>query len=425
MAKEYYFISDLHIGGDGPLDQCDFEEELIDFLGKLEEKTNGTELIIVGDAFGLWEFTEEKGVDKLRKLVSSHPKLFDQFTQTGAKIPITLIPGNHDYDLACFPEYVPYLNQFNIILEPVESITRPIGKHKIWIEHGNQHDDFNAFEEFGDPADTPIGFFVTSQFVGGASEISSLGKQNWLKDIQAVYPTEHVPHWVFSNYFYREMSPILRWFLVPFILLFTFSAGIVLLALAEEFGFLGTTLSQLKFLNYLGGIGSLIGLVITVNSAIISFLLMLSIPLFFLVRDIKSTLRRYRLIGKEGLVLEKKENYDNAARQVFKDDPLVKVFIYGHTHNASLDVEDGQAIINTGTWLKKLTRIPAWFQFMPAIYYPTHDLNIFRISEDAGTINIEYFKQDKKMEQNDLTLMQKLMTWRRKPKSPSISNLRL
>ena len=25
----YYFISDLHIGGDGDLDQCDFETELI------------------------------------------------------------------------------------------------------------------------------------------------------------------------------------------------------------------------------------------------------------------------------------------------------------------------------------------------------------------------------------------------------------
>ena len=25
MATEYYFISDMHIGGEGPLDHCDFE----------------------------------------------------------------------------------------------------------------------------------------------------------------------------------------------------------------------------------------------------------------------------------------------------------------------------------------------------------------------------------------------------------------
>lgn len=423
MTKEYYFISDLHIGGDGPLDQCDFEEELIAFLKQLELMESDLELIIVGDAFGLWEFTKEKGVDKMRKLVSSHTKLFDQFTKTGAKIPITLIPGNHDYDLACFPEYVPYLEQFNIRLEPVASITRPIGEYKIWIEHGNQHDDFNAFEEFGDPADTPVGFFVTSQFVGGASEISALGKQNWLKDIQAVYPTEHVPHWVFSNYFYREMSPILRWFLVPFILLFTFSAGIVLLAIAEEYGLLETSLSQLKFLNYFGGIGSAIAMVVAINSAIISFLLMLSIPLFFLIKDIKSTLKRYRLIGKEGLVLEKKENYDSAARKVFAEDPEVKVFIYGHTHNASLDIENGRAIINTGTWLKKLTRIPALFRFMPSVYYPTHALNIFKVFHDGEKIAIEYLTRDKNEEQNDLTLMQKIMTWRKKPAPPSIPSL--
>ena len=35
MPMTYYFISDLHIGGDEALGVCDYEAELIEFLEKL------------------------------------------------------------------------------------------------------------------------------------------------------------------------------------------------------------------------------------------------------------------------------------------------------------------------------------------------------------------------------------------------------
>ena len=133
---EYYFISDLHIGGDGPLNECDFEKELIAFL---------------------WEFTEKQGLDKLRTLVQTHGALFDQFRRTGSRVRITLIAGNHDHELACYPDYVPFLKDYGIELLQEESFTRPLAGRRIWIEHGNQHDNFNAFKQFGDPAATPIG----------------------------------------------------------------------------------------------------------------------------------------------------------------------------------------------------------------------------------------------------------------------------
>jgi len=37
MADVYYFISDLHIGGDEQLQQVDFLDELLAFLEELEE----------------------------------------------------------------------------------------------------------------------------------------------------------------------------------------------------------------------------------------------------------------------------------------------------------------------------------------------------------------------------------------------------
>ena len=105
-------------------------------------------------------------------------------------------------------------------LEQDASITRELETRRLWIEHGNQHDETNRMPDYGNPHAQPIGYYITSNMVGGAGQLSERGRYNWLKDIQSVYPTEEVPHWVWTNYFYREMSPFLRWVTVPFLLLF-------------------------------------------------------------------------------------------------------------------------------------------------------------------------------------------------------------
>jgi UDP-2,3-diacylglucosamine pyrophosphatase LpxH len=71
VATEYFFVSDLHIGGDEQLKILDFEEEFIEFLKSLEGRESDTELVIIGDAFGLWEFTTAEGVEKFDLLPST------------------------------------------------------------------------------------------------------------------------------------------------------------------------------------------------------------------------------------------------------------------------------------------------------------------------------------------------------------------
>src|ERR1700691_2483810 len=90
----YYFISDFHIGGDGDLDQCDFEGELIAFLRRITEGPLPAELIIIGDAFGVWELTEVKDDANVQRIARTHRELFEQFRETGRRIRITLVPGN-------------------------------------------------------------------------------------------------------------------------------------------------------------------------------------------------------------------------------------------------------------------------------------------------------------------------------------------
>ena len=156
--RTYYFISDLHIGGDEALGVCDFENELIDFLGELAAKRDeDVELVIIGDAFGLWELTRVEGKDKLDTLIGQFPRIFEAFRETGQKICITLLPGNHDYELACYPEFVDVLGGYNIHLEQSESITRDLHEGRLWIEHGNQRDVANRMPDYGNPHAQPIG----------------------------------------------------------------------------------------------------------------------------------------------------------------------------------------------------------------------------------------------------------------------------
>jgi hypothetical protein len=88
-ATRYYFVSDLHIGGDETLQQVDFMDEFLDFLRDLETTDEDAELIVNGDAFGLWEFTEIEGFAKFDALVDRYPELFEQLRATGETVPIT------------------------------------------------------------------------------------------------------------------------------------------------------------------------------------------------------------------------------------------------------------------------------------------------------------------------------------------------
>lgn len=410
MQKEYYFVSDLHIGGDEALGVCDFEEELIDFINEIANRTENVELIIIGDAFGLWEFTQIKGIEKIKTLIVQFPHIFETFRRVGEKIKITILPGNHDYEIACYPELVDIFKTYNIVLEQTPAITREIGGKRLWIEHGNQYDVINRMPDFGNPHALPIGYFITNKMIGTAGRLSKHGRYNWLKDIQSVYPTELVPDWVLSNYFYREMSPLLRWVLLPFLLL----SGLTLFVLVGgALEYLNITESNIfldnQIFNSLGIVGSLFQIILTINAVVLLILLALSIPLGLILRDLKKTLKRFGIkLDTSKLTGEKEELYLNAARKIFNDHPETVAFIYGHTHKPSIQQVRDRYVINTGTWLKQFERISPRFGFLPTIYVPVFCLNYFRIKAEKDNIVIEYLKVDK-LTSSDLTLVQRVM----------------
>ena len=228
--RVYYVISDLHIGGDEQLEEVEFLDELLDFLKRLERTDEDAELVINGDAFGLWEFTTVEGMAKFDIIEETYTELFEQLRATGESVPTTLLPGNHDHELAAYNEYVERFAEYNVNLVQAESITRPVGDRVIHFEHGHQQDPNNRIEDLKDPNATPLGYYYNTLVTSRAGQLSDRGRYNWLKDVQAVTPTERMPIWLFSKYFYREMNPLLRYALVPFLLLFNVSAVVAILA---------------------------------------------------------------------------------------------------------------------------------------------------------------------------------------------------
>ena len=79
-------------------------------------------------------------------------------------------------------------------------------------------------------------------------------------------------------------------------------------------------------------------------------------------------------------------------------------------------------VLNMGSWLKKLKRISSIFRFLPAVYYPSFQLNYFKILAEGDRLEIVYECMPKQARSN-LTPLEKLaILGRRKPQPIAISH---
>lgn len=416
MPEEFYFVSDLHFGGDGQLMACDFADEFIDFLQRLAQKDKETELIIAGDTFGFWELTTVRGTAQLDEIIKFHADIFEQLKSTGERIQITIMVGNHDYDLACDSEYAEKLAKYNITLDTSLFLIREIGGRKIYVEHGQQVDPYNAATEYGNINALPLGYFITESLVSGASKYSVFGRSDWLKDIRSV-DVRQIPDWLVSNYFYNEMNIILRWLLLPFLLLLTITAVALAGQLLKYLGIFDVNyLLDNALFRALGVFGDILSWIIFVSMLVWFFIFVISVPLYFIYRDIRSTLSRMQVFPsyKSAPTEEATNIYLTRARAVFAQNPDIYAYIFGHTHDAFLIKESGRVIINTGTWLKILRRVQVRFGLLPGVYYPTFRLNYFKIRAEAEKIVVKYVELKKKPTKK-LTLLQRFVIFGRKP----------
>ncbi|WP_254861870.1 metallophosphoesterase [Halovivax gelatinilyticus] len=414
--RVYYVISDLHIGGDEQLEEVPFLDELLEFLGELESTDENAELVINGDAFGLWEFTTIEGIEKFDALEASYPRLFEQFRKTGENVPITMLPGNHDHELAAYDEYVERFAAYNVDLIQDPSVSRPVGDAAIHFEHGHQRDPNNHIEDWGNPHASPLGYYYNTHVTSRAGQLSDRGRFNWLKDVQAVTPTEWMPLWILSKYVYREMNPILRYALVPFLFLLNISALVAILVGLDWLGIYGMPIEAVQtFLGQFGLAGTAIYGIIAANVMIAGLLLLLGVPLYLIKHDISRTIDRFGVFETD-LTVDASAPYETAARELFEDEPETAVFCYGHTHRPGVESVDGGLLVNTGTWLKRLHRRDGITGFLPPVFYPSYQLCAVRIAPEADGIAVEYEAIEKpNPAPEELTLTERLLTLGRKP----------
>jgi UDP-2,3-diacylglucosamine pyrophosphatase LpxH len=425
VAGNYYFLSDLHLGGDGELRHCDFADEFVAFLKELATKGDDSELIIGGDLFGFWETTTVQGTAMLDEIVKHHGAIFDQLRETGNRVKITLMAGNHDYDLACDPAFRDRLADYNIELHADISLKRELLGRTLWVEHGQQCDPVNASPDYGNRYALPVGYFITRTVVAGGSRHSTFGRGNWLKDLRSV-ATEQIPDWVLSNYFYREMGPVIRAVSTVFLLLLSFT---VVALVGEVLSFLGIFNVNVLFDNSvfrsLGFVGSVLHAIVAVNMLILFFMLVVALPGWVVLHDVMKTLRRFRVSPTELATGEGRTNdvYIQRAHEVFAEHPETAVYLFGHTHHAFLLRENDRVILNMGTWLKILDRVPVRFGYLPSVYYPTFRLNYFHIGAERSQIVIRY-AEISKTPARELGLLQRFVTLGRKlPTPPEIPEI--
>jgi len=413
----YYVISDLHIGGDEQLEEVEFLEELLAFLARLAETDEDAELVINGDAFGLWEFTGIDGVAKFDALLETYPELFEQLRRTGENVRVTMVPGNHDHELAAYDAYVERFAAYNVDLVQDESVTRRVGDRVVHFEHGHQRDPNNRIEDWGNPHATPLGYFYNTLVTSRAGRLSDRGRYNWLKDVQAVTPTERMPVWLLSKYFYREMHPLLRYALVPFLLLFNVSALLALLAGLHLAGVWSAPVTATTaFLEGFGRVGAAVRFLLAVNVAVAGLLVLVGIPLYFIRRDVRNTIQRFGVF-ETALTVDERAPYERAARELFDERPETAVFCYGHTHRPSLQAVEGGLLVNSGTWLKRLHRRDGLIGVLPPVFFPSYQLTAVRIAAaDDGGVAVEYEEIEKPSPSpEELTLTERLLTLGRAP----------
>ena len=272
-----------------------------------------------------------------------------------------------------------------------------------------QRDPSNYMPDFGNPHANPVGYFVTHSLVGTAGQVVRAREIQLAQGHTIGDPAGGDPTLAHLQLLLQGDEPVAalrcRAVLDPVYLERRQLIGLAL----EASGVVGTRIFlDDRLLAPFGIAGSILGVIFTVNTVVIVILLLVSIPLLIFYRDVRKTLVRFDVLATIPAISPTDAACFKAAKEVFASDPETFVFIYGHTHNASLKRVGERVVINTGTWLKKLERVPARSRLLPSVYRPSFRLNYFCLSEDEGRITIDY-ERIRKSPPRELSLLQRLV----------------
>jgi len=409
-------ISDLHIGGDPDIEDFKCTNEFIEFIDYLlkNEQQYNLELIINGDFLDLWKCQEEKD-EKIKIIINKNKNLFNKLKEFGAKHKITLIPGNHDHEILYNKKFQEELEEYNIHIDPSQFFKREfLIKNKKFTaigEHGNQVEPASSFSDFYLPTDSSLSYHVSMLFTYKVMRLGIKKKRpHWVQEIDNI-DTDLLPYWFLSKYFYNEIGPILKSFLVPMLILFSLALPYFIFDIVTDYYQPKFLLSVLNFLdtNLL-----MKGLVFILYFDMVIVILLLFVSL--LRKDFQKRLREYGIQSLSEILISKQRSYEEKAHEVLDGkNPYNKkadLYITGHTHAAELHKQENHIFADTGSWKQLTKRIPGYFR-LPSIFYPYYLLSYLVVYEQPDNITVELRAWPKSYTPN-LTILEKIFIKRRK-----------
>jgi UDP-2,3-diacylglucosamine pyrophosphatase LpxH len=381
------FLSDCHIGGNTGRDIFESPDDLVSLFDSLGEHAGPIELVLAGDFFDLLRVADVAEGQDRATLTTSRPEYAELFaalarlaSQPGRTV--VYLPGNHDAEVWWNHEIRAALQGAGLVHEFALSYSASYESapdQLVYCEHGNQFDPTNTLRDYDNPLDTPLGEHVVTDLLprlpsGWEAEGGSL------RDVDRVFPLALIPVWLAGRAFYHYLSAIVRWLLVPLLVLLGAHA------LLQG----GTAADVLLQLGY----------------DVVAILLVFAV---FLVVAARMSRRATGTSDPRGPVADERDRIRNALSS-HEPPPMsrgstdeIKVFVSGHTHApalTTLERSDGSraAIVNSGCRLRQLHPVPARLGLPPVFvsrFVQTH----VRVRRAGAETHVELWEHPRPSQQ--------------------------
>jgi UDP-2,3-diacylglucosamine pyrophosphatase LpxH len=426
------FVSDVHIGGAGGSDIFESASELEALVDELGDHAGPVELVLAGDFLDVLRLagtaSPTAGDDVASTLARpEYRELFASLRRfaAGPGNRVVYLPGNHDAEVWSNPsirralEAAGFVDRFALSFSAsFESFPDQV----IYCEHGNQFDPANAFTDYGNPLDTPLGSHIVTDAVRPIGTGVAITERIDLRDMSFVFPLMSIPEWIAGRLFYQVLSRLLRWVVAPLA-----AAFVVYQVVATAlWGFADASRTGWAILRE---VAYAVALVVGVFA-------------FFFLLSRHATENAGRFWFKDPLGPVARDRHGRAERAhseraireaLDTDHPLplagtvpgreIAVFVSGHTHAPALSPvtrPDGTAVVvaNMGCWLRQLQPVRPWLS-APPVYVPVFVRTHVRVRAGDGGVTVELWNHPSPTEWN-LPWIERAAIAGRKPSRASV-----
>ena len=392
------FLSDTHMGGDEGVDLFEAHAELAALFNELAAIPTPVELILAGDVFDLLRVGNVPSGENRVSATLRRPEYASLVSawQTFAAGPghrVTYLPGNHDVEVWWNADIQRSLRETGLVHAFSLSYAahfRSAEGRLIYCEHGNQLDTANARQDYGDPADTPLGDHVVTELIRPISARLARADEVGFRDLARVHPLSLIPEWLAGRLFYRLVDGAVRFVILPILLGYALAVAAIFAAGRLS----GQTIN----------IPAFDGLIIVIAYSAVLLAVVFAI-LFFVGR--RAARRAVAYVAPDVAALDEERASLERVMILKGSEALVplhptirytdlQVFVWGHSHAPSLTMiersGDTGVAANCGCWLRQIRPVRAHFR-APAVFISRFVMSHVRIRLAGEHLRVELWEQ--------------------------------